>query len=168
MARHAAWLGAQHELECETLASVPRLDWLSSSRRAILSGVELGMSELVWPSPSTVHRTTRQAFWEVQDVPKIFPRWSEMPRGTVCVCSHVSVQVLFSLPFPRASWLFSSWKDLGRLTQLCFQNLFRHLVRLLWTSDQHSQRHLPTQHNITQKYENVCALSEIRTHDLTF
>jgi hypothetical protein len=95
-------------------------------------------------------------------------RWSEMPRGTVCVCPHVSVQVLFSLPFPRASWLFSSWKDLGRLTQLCFQNLFRHLVGLLWTSDQHSQRHLPAQHNTTQKYENVCTFSEIRTHDLTF
>jgi len=40
-------LGAQRKSECEPLASVPRLDWLNSSRRAVLAGVELGMSVLV-------------------------------------------------------------------------------------------------------------------------
>ena len=40
-------LEAQCRLECESMASVPRLDWLSASRRAVWPGVELGMSELV-------------------------------------------------------------------------------------------------------------------------
>jgi hypothetical protein len=66
-----AWLGTQHKLECEPLASVPRLGWLGSSRRAVLSGVELGIPKLVWPSPSTVHRIARQTFWEVQGISEI-------------------------------------------------------------------------------------------------
>ena len=40
-------LEARCKLECESVVSVPRLDWLSASRRAVWPGVELGMSELV-------------------------------------------------------------------------------------------------------------------------
>jgi hypothetical protein len=46
MIRHAAGLGIQNKFEYEPLASVPRLDWLCSSRRAILSGIELGDVEV--------------------------------------------------------------------------------------------------------------------------